>query len=229
MFHRWGFFDRVTLGDMLFDYTHPILSMCSMPIVIFCLFASLILSIIAVGKHGIIPGIALVVAIVLMQLLYSKVSNTILFVWMQPFIIFTEYIFTKYALANRNEPGVGIIAWVVFAIIALLLFYYTADFLDIIDNTWGWIYLIPYGTAWIFSVSRPIRVYYLVLYLCLFALIMSIHIGIKRKTNKNYDINEFKIWPAVVIFLVTTAGVSHGIWAEEMSTGILVNLAAKLG
>lgn len=224
MFHRWLFFDHFTfrdgwtLGDVLFSYEHPVLSMAMGPITLIILFVGLLWPISVVGRHGIIPAAALLVCIILMHLLYSKVSNTILYVWVQPFICYAEFIFTKYAFAaNREDPGVGLIGWLMFAAVAVVIMWYTAGFLDIIDNSWGWIYLIPYGAAWVSVLISPERVYYIIAYLAVFALFMTIYIALKRRGKKDFDIEEFRIWPAIVLFLVTLFAWSHPELAQSMS------------
>lgn len=228
MFHRWHIFDRIhlvtgeSLGDFLFSYYHPILSMCSGPIVMVILFIAVLWPISAVGRHGIIPAAALLICIVLMHLLYSKVSNTILYVWMQPFICYAEFIFIKYALAaNNDDPGVGLIGWLVFAALALIIMWYTASFLDIIDNSWGWIYIIPYGAAWIFSLVRQWYVYYIVVYLALFALIMSVYITLKRRKKRNFDIDEAKAWPAVLVSVLTIFACLQPMIADMLTPDIM--------
>ncbi|MCR4738806.1 MAG: hypothetical protein K5886_00935 [Lachnospiraceae bacterium] len=222
MFHRWTIFDRGLFAEMLFDFHHPILTMLTTPIICFVLFSSLILSISAVGKNGIIPAVSLLIALILMRLLITKVYPSILFVWVQPFICYAEFIFTKCALKNNSsEPGVGVIGFFMFAAIALVILVYTGITLD---NKWGIIYLIPYGTAWIFSLTHQNRVYYIIVYMVVFAVIVTIFIVLRSLIKKDKELSEFIVLPIILVFFHTLFAFTHSLLSEYDPSVILMSI-----
>ncbi len=228
MFFRPHFLE--VLGDKLFEINHPIASMLTMPITVFLLFISVLWSISAVGKHGIIPAVALGICIILMHLLYGIVSKGVMFVWIQPFICYAELIFIKYVFrANDDDPGVGLIGWIVFAIITLLLFVYTANCLDIVDSMWGIMYILPYAMAWIYSLKHQHYVYYFVVYLLLYAIVISVYSFLRKRKNKDFEIADGSFLAGFLLVAFSVMALTHAMMdGYNMIANTPIDLAVTL-
>ena len=214
MFRGSGFWSKFL--DALYEYEHPIASMMSMPIAIIILYLSVLWSVSAVGRHGIIPAIALVICFILMNLLEGKVSKGLIYVWIQSFICYAELIFIKYVFkANDADPGVGLIGWFVFAALTLILFAYTAYSLDLVDSAWGFTYIYPYGLAWILSLMHQHYVYYIVVYLVIFAILMTAYTFVRKKKNPQFDLADGSFLAGFILVVLTTVSFLHPVMVEE--------------
>lgn len=221
---RNGFITHIkgeNFGDALFEYKHPVLSSIIGPIYAVIILLCVLWPISAIGKRGLIPAIVLIASIAVSFFLARYIKGSILFIWLQPVLLFILVLFIRYSFdANEKDTGVALMGAVVFAMIAIVLFALTGM---VLAYNWGGVYLIAYFEVWILCVTSVSKCSFIIAYLLLFAVVVTVYIVIRSIKDPKYEINSIVI-PGITILILTSIGYAHALLAQQYpDSTILLN------
>ncbi len=181
-----------------------------LPVIFFILFIVLLASIEAVGKNGLVPFVALVAAYIIAIILSRFIPSGVLFAWLQPFVVYCAFIFSKYTFLE--DGALGLLSWLIYAMIELIILAATGMPMA---YSWGIIYLFPYACVffWTISDDKWIYVHYMIVYMALMAIVISliqlIIILMAKDKQKVYDAQETQIWPGIIVFVLMCVAYIH--------------------
>ncbi len=187
-----------------------LIDLIALPLIVVGLMLVLIVVVFSYGKIWGIPLVGLLIGYFLNIFLRRFVPKDILFVWLQPYIMYCAYITCRYMFLQAEPSGVK--EWCIFAAIEFLVLAATGVPMA---ESWGIIYILPYAAIWFDVVIADWsgRVYYMIVYMFYAAFAIAAVKVFQMIFHKKETLEEedYVFWPGAIALLFTVFGVVHPI------------------